>query len=51
MLCHERQSLKVVVDHEGDLSSTKETILFLGVLFLQNELFLEAGILDDFVQC
>ena len=32
---------KVVVDHESDLSSTKEPILFLGFLFLQTDLFLE----------
>ena len=41
---------KVVVDHVGDLSSTKMPVLFLGFLFLQTDLFLEVGILDDIVQ-
>ena len=35
----------------SDLSSTKETVLFLCFLFLQIDLFLEAGILDDSVWC
>ena len=42
---------EVVVDQVGNLSTSKETVLFLGFLILQTELFLEAGILDDFVQC
>ena len=43
-------SAKVVVDHVSDLSSTKKPILFLSFLFLQTDLFLEVGILDDLVQ-
>ena len=41
---------EVVVDHASDLSSAKESILFLSFLFLQTDLFLELGILDDLVQ-
>ena len=41
---------KVVVDHVSDLSSVKERILFLSFLFLQTDIFLEVGILDDLVQ-
>ena len=41
---------KVVVDHESDLSSSEEPILFLGFLFLETDLHLEVGILDDLVQ-
>ena len=41
---------KVVVDHASDLSSTKKLVLFLSFLFLQIDLFLEVGILDDLVQ-
>ena len=41
---------KVVVDHVSDLSSAKEPTLFLSFLFLQTDLFLEVGILDDLVQ-
>ena len=40
-----------LLDQVGDLSSTKETVLFLGFLFLQTDLFLEAGIMDDSFQC
>ena len=36
---------KVVVDHEGDLSSSKKPILLLGFLFLETDLLLELGIL------
>ena len=42
---------EVLVDQVSDLSSTKETVLFLGFLFLEADLFLEAGIMDDSVQC
>ena len=41
---------EVVVDHVSDLTSTKETVLFLGFLFLETDLFLQVGILDDPVQ-
>ena len=41
---------EVVVDHVSDLSAAKEPILFLSFLFLQTDLFLEVGILDDLVQ-
>ena len=39
----------VVVDHEGDLSSSKKPVLFLGFLLLETDL-LQLGILDDLVQ-
>ena len=42
---------EVLVDQVSDLSSTKETVLFLGFLFLQTDLSFEAGIMDDSVQC
>ena len=35
---------EVIVDQVGNLSTAKETVLLLGLLFLQ-------GIKDDFVQC
>ena len=38
------------MDHVSDLSSTKEPILFVSFLFLETDLFLEVGILDDLVQ-
>ena len=41
---------KAVVDHVSDLSSSKEPILFVGFLFLQTDLLLEVGILDDLIQ-
>ena len=41
---------KVVVDHECGLSSSKETVLFLGLLLLEIDLLLELRILDDLVQ-
>ena len=41
---------EVVVDHESDLSSTKKQILFGCFLFLQTDLLLEVGILDDLIQ-
>ena len=41
---------KVVVDHEGDLSASQKSVLFLGFLFLETDLLLEVGILDDLVQ-
>ena len=41
---------KVVVDHEGDLSSSQKPVLFLGFLFLETDLLLELGILNDLVQ-
>ena len=41
---------KVVVDYVSDPSSAKESILFLSFLFLQTDLSLEVGILDDLVQ-
>ena len=42
--------LEVVVDHVSDLSSANGPIIFLSFLFLQTDLFLEEGILDDLVQ-
>ena len=41
---------EVIVDHVGDLSSTKEPIFLLSSLFLQTDLFLEVRVLDDLVQ-
>ena len=41
---------EVVSDHVSDLSSAKKQIFFLSFLFLQTDLFLEVGILDDLVQ-
>ena len=41
---------KVVVDHASDLPSAKEPILSLSFLFLQTNLFLKVGILDDLVR-
>ena len=41
---------KVVEDHEGDLSSSWKPVLLLGFLFLEADLLLELGILDDLVQ-
>ena len=41
---------KVVVDHDGDLSSSMKRVLFQGFLFLETDLLLELGILDDLVQ-
>ena len=41
---------EVVLDHLSDLSSSKEPIFFLSFLFLQTDLLLEAGTLDDLDQ-
>ena len=42
---------ELFVDQVGNLSTSKETVLFLGLLFLQTDSPFEMGILDDFVQC
>ena len=42
---------EVIVDQVGNLSASKETALFLGLLFLQTDSPFELGIMDDFVQC
>ena len=42
---------EVLVDQLSDLSSSKETAFFVSFHFLQTDRFLEAGILDDSVQC
>ena len=42
---------EVLADQISDLFSTKETVLFLRLLFLQTDLSLEEGIMDDSVQC
>ena len=39
---------EVIVDHVGNLSATKESVLFLGFLFLQTDSPFEMGIMDDF---
>ena len=40
--------LEVVVDQVSNLSVTKETVLLLGLLFLQTDSSLLVGIMDDF---
>ena len=45
---------EVLVDQVSDLSSSEEAVFFfffLSFSFLQTDFFLEAGILDDSVQC
>ena len=42
---------EIIVDQVGNLSTSKETVLFLGLLFLQTDFPFELGILDDFIQC
>ena len=42
---------EVIVDQVGNLSAAKETVLFLGFLFLQSDSPFELGIMYDFVQC
>ena len=42
---------KVIVDQVSNLSAAKETILLLGLLFLQTDSSFEMRIMDDFVQC
>ena len=42
---------EVLVGQVSDLSSTKETVLLLGLLFLQTDLSFQLGIMDDSVQC
>ena len=43
--------MKVYSSQAGNLSSMKETVLFLGLLFLQTDSSFEVGIMDDSVQC
>ena len=42
---------EVIVDQVSNLSTEKETVLLLGLLFLQTDLPFEMGIMDDLVQC
>ena len=42
---------EVIVDQVSNLSAVKETVLLLGLLFLQTDSSFEMGIMDDFVQC
>ena len=42
---------KVIVDQVSKLSAAKETVLLLGLLFLQTDSAFEVGIMVDFVQC
>ena len=42
---------EVLVDEVSNLSSTKETVLFLCFLFLQTNPSFEVRIMDDSVQC
>ena len=39
---------ELIVDQVGNLSAAKETVLFLGLLFLQTDSPFELGILDVF---
>ena len=41
---------EVIVDQVSNLSTAKETVLFLGFLVLQTDSSFEMGIMDDFVQ-
>ena len=41
---------ELFVDQVGNLSTSKETVLFLGFLFLQTDSSFEVRIMDDFVQ-
>ena len=41
ILHHERRHWTVVVDHESDLSSSKQPVLFVGFLLLEADLLLE----------
>ena len=41
---------ELIVDQVGNLSTSKETVLFLGLLFLQTDSPSELGIMDDFLQ-
>ena len=42
---------ELFVDQVGNLSTSKETVLFLGLFFLQTDLPFEMGIMVDLVQC
>ena len=41
---------RIVEIQESDLSSSEEAVFFLSFRFLQTDLFLELGIMNDFVQ-
>ena len=41
---------EVLIDKVSNLSSMKETVLLLGLLFLQTDLPFEMGIMDDLIQ-
>ena len=41
---------EVIVDQVSNLSAAKETVLLLGLLFLQTDSSFEVRIIDDFVQ-
>ena len=40
---------ELFVDQVGNLSTSKETVLLLGFLFLQTDFPFEMGVMDDFV--
>ena len=42
---------KVIVDQVSNLFAAKETVLLLGLSFLQTDSSFEVGIMDDLVQC
>ena len=41
---------EVIADQVGNLPAAKETVLLLGLLFLQTDSSFEVRIMDDFVQ-
>ena len=41
---------EVIVDQVGNLSAAKETVLLLGLLFLQTDSPFELGIMDDYAE-
>ena len=48
---HAEKFAEMIVDQVGNLSTSKETVLFLGLSFLQTDFPFEMGIMNDFVQC
>ena len=42
---------ELFVDQVGNLSTSKETVLILGLLFLQTDFPFEMGIMGDLVHC
>ena len=42
---------ELFVDQVGNLSAAKETVLLLGLLFLQTDSPFEMGIMNELIQC